>query len=193
MATSGWLHASIEHPWSSQPATGALSGKKRKATRNPAVPESWKNAMNAAVASVHLLFCAIDPDRSKVTNMFTGEKVAAAEPTAHAASAVVGPPPAPEPALPEDASTVMIPPFPVAPPAPTPLLVVETLAPAAPGLPCPEDVLLPPFDPNVLSRPPAEQASALAQAATSHTARAVTRSRFTLYLQLLDVRACDGR
>src|SRR5689334_2037401 len=96
-----------------------LSGKNRNATRSPAVPGTPKNAMNAVVASCHLLFWAIDPDRSNVTNMLTGDNVAAAEPTAQAASAFAGPPPVPPPPAPHEASTRMLP-VPAAPLAPEP-------------------------------------------------------------------------
>jgi hypothetical protein len=86
------------------------------------------------------LFIDIDPDRSNVTNMFTGENVAAAEPTAQAASALVGPPPAAEPPLPTDASTVMMPPVDVAPPAPVAVDDVLVVAPAPPPAEvCPPD------------------------------------------------------
>jgi hypothetical protein len=127
------------------------------------------------------LFIAIDPDRSKVTNMLTGENVAAAAPTAHAASALAGPPPAPEPPLPTDASTVLIPPVAVDPPAPVEPPVAEVLVagPAPPPVgPCPPDVLVSFRDPNVLPPFWAEQAEPR-HTTTANTTRAVVRSDFT--------------
>src|SRR5437868_5558867 len=174
--TSGWLHAATEHPRSSQPAAGMLSGKNRRATRNPAVPGSFMNAVSAVVASCHLLFIAIEPERSKVMNMLTGARFAAAEPTAHAASGSTIPLP-PAPPTPTDASfTTMLPVVELPPPEPMP----------APAAPPPVATVVSPVPVgglNVEPLSPAEQPSEVPDASASQAARTIKGRRYTIDLR----------
>src|SRR5512132_2095284 len=70
--TRGSLQTSMSQAVASQP----VSGKKRSATRRPALPWSLKKSVNALVLLVHLLLSSIDPDLSNMMNMLMGTRLA---------------------------------------------------------------------------------------------------------------------